>query len=106
MKRYGRSLKNFLYLGKKPDTLLGKRVYQITYVVNGHDELEKLVHCVVEIVDGALNGKDCPIILSHKFSQEKEDGSISDMNSFDKKEVTYVDNTIKRMFIKEKINFD
>lgn len=105
MKRYSRRLKNFLYLGQKQDSFLGRKVYQVTYVINGHDYPECLVHCVVEIVNGVCDGKDCPIILNYKFTQEKEDGTMVEFTSYDKKENDYVDRIIKKMFDKGKIKF-
>lgn len=106
MKRYSRRLKNFLYLGKKSGDVFDRKIYQITYLIIGHDYPKCLVHCVVDIVDGVCNGKGYPIILYYEFNQEKEDGTMIEFTSFDKKENDYVDRIVNKMFDKGKIKFD
>lgn len=106
MKRYSRRLKSFIFLRNKSGDVFDRKVYQITYTINGHDYPECLVHCVVDIVNGICSGNGDPIILHYEFSQEKEDGTMVSFTSFDKKENVYVDRIVKKMFDKGNIKFD
>lgn len=104
MKRHSRTLNAFLYLGTRDNELKSKQ-YQVSYTLSGHDEPNKLIHCVIEVIPGTWNRFECPICLKYKFREEIEDNMLVEYKATDT-DKDFVDKTCRKMYSKNKIKFD